>query len=175
VTITETILSDPRLVAGLTVALALGLVAQRFLGWRRYAALHRLRVVVFPLLDGRDGLFLVSRKEYRENDAEYLGTVNASVREVFGTLTGEGDGSPHLLSSIKARPLPDGTTQYSAAHVVWTHTDGSQTEAYLFRAPEGGTDVYGHHEPSVMTPRKHLEGAQTDGDPRQVIGPVVGV
>lgn len=173
--VTEQILSDPRLVAGLTVALAVALVAQRFLGWRRYVTLHRLRVFAFPFLNGREGLFLVSRKEYREDDAEYLGTVDASVRAVFGTLTGDADGSPHLLSSIKARPLPDGGTQYSAAHVVWTHTDGSQTEAYLFRGVDGGTDVYAHHEPSVMTPRKHLEGAQTDGDPRQVIGPAVGV
>lgn len=166
----QPLFDDPRGLAALAVVLAVLLVAQRFLGWRRYAMLHRLRLVVFPLLDGREGLFLVSRKGDRDDD-EYLGTVDKSVAETWKQLVSpdDGDGSPHLLSAVKVRRLADGTRQYAEAHAVWTHADGSQTESYLFAAPDGGTDVYAHNEPSVTTPRKHLTGAQTDGDPYGVV------
>ena len=164
----EPFASDPRAYGALVVILALALVAQRFMGWRRYKMLHSLRTIIFPLLDGKKGLFLVSGKGYTD-DAEYLTTVDESVRGVFQTLVSEGDGSPHLLSSIKVRELPNGDKQYSAAHVVWTHTDGAQTEAYLFSSPEGGTDVYVHVEASVIYPREHLEGEQIDGDTRGVV------
>jgi hypothetical protein len=175
--VTDAILSDPRLYGALLVALALALVAQQYLGWRRYAQLHALRRLVFPILHGWRGLFLVSDKGYR-SDAEYLGTYDASVKQTWMKLVGrhpqlrkdaQGDGSPHLISSVKRRTLPDGSTQLSAAHVVWSHSDGSQTEAYLFVAPDGGTDVYAHHEPGVLDAKDHLSGEQADGDPRGVV------
>jgi hypothetical protein len=55
------------------------------------------------------------------------------------------------------------------AHLVWTHDDGTQSEAYLFRGADGGIDIYSHGEPSVTTPKEHLEGEQIDGDPRGVV------
>lgn len=170
--VTDAILSDPRTYAALLVALALGLVAQQYLGWQRYTKLHALRRLVFPLLHGWKGVFLVSDKGYR-SDPEYIGTYDGSVRETWGRLV-DADHSPHLISSVKRRPLPSGGTQLSAAHTVWSHSDGSQTEAYLFVAPDGGTDVYVHHEPGVMDPEAHLSGEQTDGDPRGVVRDVFG-
>ena len=170
--VTDAILSDPRTYGALLVALALALVAQRFLGWRRYAQLHALRRLVFPILHGWKGLFLVSDKGYR-SDAEYLGTYSGSVREAWNRLV-DADHSPHLISSVKRRPLPSGGTQLSAAHTVWSHSDGSQTEAYLFVAPDGGTDVYAHHEPGVIDAKDHLSGEQADGDPRGVVREAFG-
>ena len=167
------VFDSPAAYAALLVALGAALVGQRYLGWRRYTELHRLRLAIFPLLDGYEGLFLVSTKRARD-DAEYLGTVDeASVRDVFDRLTDAG-GSPHLISTIKERPWSMGTTQFAQAHVVWTHTDGSQTEAYLFQASPDSVDVYAHHEPTVMTPEKHLSGAQTDGDPTGVVTAALG-
>ena len=169
----EPFASDPRAYGALVIIIALALVAQRFLGWRRYKMLHSLRTIVFPFLDGKEGLFLVSEKGYTM-DAEYLTTVNESVRGVWQTLVSDGEGSPHLLSSIKVRELPNGDKQYSAAHVVWTHTNGEQTEAYLFSSLKGGTDVYVHVESSVINPREHLEGEQTAGDTRGVVTEALG-
>jgi len=167
------VFDEPAAYVALVIALAAALVGQRFLGWRRYAALHRLRLAVFPILDGYEGLFLVSTKRARD-DPEYLGTVDdASVRDVWSTLTDAG-ASPHLLSTVKARPWSMGTTQFARAHAVWTHSDGSQTEAYLFAATPSSVDVYAHHEPTVLTPEKHLSGAQTDGDPRGVVTAALG-
>jgi len=170
--------SDPRAYA-LFVAALIALVAwQRTLSWREYAPLHRLKTTVLPILDRLKrhpavpipaGLLLISRKGYREHDAEFLTTDADSVRAVWQRLVA-GGASPHLINSVKRRPTPDGGTQLSAAHVVWLHADGTQTEAYLFAAVEsGGTDIYAHHEPSVTDPEAHLSGAQRNGDPRGVV------
>lgn len=164
----EPIASDPRLYAALVAVLAVLLVAQRFLKWRTYSRLHRLKALVFPIAQRYVRVLLVSSKGYRD-DPEYVATVPDSTRGVWRTLV-EAGGSPHLLSSIKRRPLPDGGTQLSSAHVVWVHNDGSQTEAYVFPAADGdGVDVYAHEEKAIVYPQEHLEGEQTDGDVRGVV------
>jgi hypothetical protein len=162
----DPIASDPRLYAVLLVVLALAVVAQRFLPWETYATIHRAKTVLFPLLQPYVRVLLVSQKGGRD-DAEYLTTIDDSVRGVWATLTSAG-GSPHLICSVKARPHPDGGRQLSSAHVVWLHTDGTQTEAFLFRVA-GGVDVYAHHETAVTDAEGHLSDPQTDGDVRGVV------
>ena len=162
----EAITSDPRLYAGLLVVIALAVVAQRFLSWQTYATIHRAKTVAFPVLQPYVRVLLVSQKGGRD-DGEYLATIDDSVRGVWGTLTAVG-GSPHLICSVKERPHPDGGRQLSSAHVVWLHTDGSQTEAYLFRTADG-IDVYAHSETAVTDAEGHLSDGQTDGDVRGVV------
>jgi len=158
--------NDPVLFAALTVAVVAVLQYQRILSWAEYRRIHALKVRFLPIIDRYTNLFVISRKGTPEEDAEYLTTVSGSVGDVFKRLVA-GGGSPHLINSVKVRPHGDGS-QYSAAHVVWTHDSGDQTEAYLFRA-EHGVDVYSHFEPSVVNVDAHLSGEQTDGDPRGVV------
>jgi len=158
--------NDPVLFAALTVAVVLVLQYQRTLSWGEYRRIHALKVRFLPYIDKYTNLFVISRKGTPEEDAEYLTTVEGSVGDVFKRLVKAG-GSPHLINSVKVRPYGDGV-QYSAAHVVWTHSDESQTEAFLFDA-EDGTAVYSHHEPSVVNVDDHLSGEQEDGDPRGVV------
>ncbi len=165
-------LTDPVPLAVLTL-LVFGVVQyQRTLTWTEYRGLHALKRRYFPLLD-RLWPHAVHTKHRPEDDAEYLLTREQSVKSVWQQLVSE-RGSPHLVSSLKQRPGMDGGVEYSAAHVVWLHDDGSQTEAYLFRNPDGTTDVYAHHEPSVITPDEHLSGEQTDGDPKGVVRSALG-
>lgn len=165
--LSEPIASDPRLYAALLVVIALAVVAQKFLTWQTYSRIHRLKTVVFPVVQPHVKPLLVARKGYHD-DAEYLTTIDDSVRGVWATLV-DGGASPHLICSVKQRPLPEGGTQLSSAHAVWIHNDGSQTEAYLFVGPKGGVDVYSHAETAVTDAEGHLSDPQTDGDPRGVV------
>jgi len=158
--------NDPVLFAALTVAVVAVLQYQRTLSWAEYRRIHALKVRFLPIIDKHTNLFVISRKGTPEKDAEYLTTVSGSVGGVFKRLVKAG-GSPHLINSVKVRPYGNGS-QYSAAHVVWTHDSGDQTEAYLFRA-DSGVDVYSHFEPSVVNVDDHLSGEQEDGDPRGVV------
>ena len=184
-------LSDPVILAALGGVLAVVLLWQRTLTWPEYRALHRVKVGLFPILSsltpdaiparlrripglGRVLTFLfafdsfVNEKGYRGDDAEYLRTDPRAVKTVFGQLRAAG-GSPHLINSVKRRWPPAGGPQYSAAHLVWTHADDTQTEAYLFDNGDGSTDVYVQHEISVTEPEDHLSRGQSDGDPRGVV------
>jgi len=158
--------NDPVLFAALTLAVVAVLQYQRTLSWAEYRRIHALKVRFLPYVDRYTNLFVISRKGAPTEDAEYLTTVSGSVGDVFKRLVKAG-GGPHLINSVKVRPHGDGS-QYSAAHVVWTHDSGDQTEAYLFRT-EHGVDVYSHFEPSVVNVDKHLSGEQEDGDPRGVV------
>jgi hypothetical protein len=169
------VFADPRLAAVLVLAIAALVWYQRTLGWREYQFWHRLKVQVFPFIDRHTSWFVVSDKGWRD-DPECLYRAGATVPEVFRAFVNAG-GSPHLINSIKRRQRPDGTVEYSDAHLVWFHggPGGSQTEAYLFQNPDGTTDVYVHFEPSVLDADDHLDGSQQrDGDPKQVIPSAVG-
>jgi len=160
--------NDPVLFAALTLAVLAVLQYQRTLSWVEYRRIHALKVRFLPIIDRYTNLFVISRKGTPTEDAEYLTTVSGSVGDVFKRLVA-GGGSPHLINSVKVRPY-NGGSQYSAAHVVWTHDDGSQTEAYLFqRGVPSAVEVYAHHEPSVVNVDDHLSGEQEDGDPRGVV------
>jgi len=167
-TAVELLTDNPQLAVALGIVLRLARAYQTTLTWPEYRAAHRLKRGVFPLLNivapGR--IVLVSEKGGRD-DAEYLTTIDAPAREVVTVLRRSG-GSPHLLNSLKRRP-PGNGDPLTTAHVVFTHTDGTQTEAYLFTNSDGSTDVYVHHEPSTDTPLRHLTGTQSDGDVRGVV------
>lgn len=162
------VFDDPVALAVLTLVVAALVYWQRDLTWREYQTVHQIKLRVLPLLDRHTNLFVVSRKgDY--TDPEFLLSMASAPEETFNTLRDAG-GSPHLINAVKMRPAPvTGTRQYAIAHLVWSHDDGSQTEAYLF-SNNGQTDVYAHHEAGVRNPRKHYENTnQQDGDPRGVV------
>lgn len=170
-------LTDPVPMAILTLLIAAIVHYQRGLTWTEYREIHRLKRQAFPLLDRYWDRF-VHRKGGR-GDAEFLRTCDQSVPAVFKQLVAEG-GSPHVVASLKRRPTR-GMEPYepfvhlSAAHVVWSHDDGTQSEAYLFDNNDGSTDVYSHHETGVTDAEGHLSDPQTDGDPRGVVRRALGM
>jgi len=168
--------SDPVSLAVLTAVILAVVQYQRTLSWSEYRTIHGLKRRVFPLLQRVKPLgydHFIHEKGYHD-DEEYLTTVEATVPVVWKQLVAAG-GSPHLINSLKRRDWVDDEVQYSAAHVVWTHDDGTQTEAYLFGPlfdTERGsptTAVYAHNETSVTDPDDHLTDPQSDGDPRGVV------
>ncbi len=165
------VFSDPRYYSVLLLAIVLLVQYQRTLSWTEYKQIHKLKVRYFPLIGQFTSLFLISHKGGRD-DAEYIETVDKSVKEVFTQLNKNG-GSPHILCSIKKRPNPDGEgTQYSAAHILWLKGN-NQNEAYLFENDDGSTDVYAHRETAVTDPVGHMSDKQVDGDPENIIRPAL--
>jgi hypothetical protein len=173
-TATEWLLANPEAAFLLGLVLRAGLAWQSELTWYEYRTLHGLRRMLFPILHKALPFYqrFVSKKRGRD-DAEYIVTLSKSPRGVVSELRAAG-GSLHLLSSIKKRPDKYGDP-WSVAHVVWTHDDGNQTEAFLFANSDGGTDVYAHYETGVSDPVGHLTDKQTDGDPRGVVKSALGV
>jgi len=161
--------TDPVLLAALALVIAAAVHWQRGLTWSEYRAIHRAKVRLFPLLDRVWPHFVHGKGG--ETDPEYLMTRNQSVRSVWKQLVSEG-GSPHLVASLKARDNGRGV-EYADAHVVWIHSDGTQTEAYLFES-DGVTNVYAHHETAVTDPDGHLTDGQTNGDPKGVVRDALG-
>jgi len=173
--VTDRLLDNPAAVAALAALLRGVLAYQSELSWPEYRTAHAAKRATFPTLQriSPAGLSFVNTKGYRD-DAEFVTTVDNSLRAVVERLR-DGGGSLHLINSIKRRETPEGR-QYSAAHVVWTHGDGQQTEAYLFHSVgEAGVDVYAHSEASVTDPVAHLDGPQPDGDPRGVVREALGL
>ena len=170
-----------------------GLIAAAVLRWqhtlsyREYSAIHRVKRRLFPIIDQASrpiirvarrrspALGVVARytiphlihEKGDRSDDEYTATFELSRRVMFDRLTGDG-WSPHVLSSLKRRSSV-GEVQLSDIHAVYQHPDGTQTEIYTFRNPDGTHDLYSHHETSVVDPKGHLTDDQTDGDPRDVI------
>ncbi len=161
-------LNNPQALTILTLVIALLLQYQRSLSWTEYQTIHALKRGILPTIDRLTKLFVVSRKRGRD-DAEYVSTVNKSVRETYMELDTDGF-DPHLINSLKQRPHPefDGP-QYNSAALVKVHRDGTQTEIYLFDMA-GETDVYAHVERAVTDPKGHLLNTnQRDGDVKNVL------
>jgi len=158
---------NPELALALGVCLRAALAWQRGLSWYEYRTLHGIRRLAFPTLQQYAPVAPFVRRKGGRDDAEFLttrrGTVRATVRQLR-----EAGGTLHLISSIKRRPSDHGDP-LSRAHLVWTHADGRQTEAYLFANSDGTTDVYAHVETSVTDPVGHLTETQTNGDARAVV------
>jgi len=161
-------LNNPQALTILTLVIALVLQYQRSLSWTEYQTIHALKRAILPTIDKVTKLFVVSRKGGRD-DAEFIATVNKSVRETYMELDTDGF-DPHLINSLKQRPHPefDGP-QYNSAALVKVHRDGTQTEIYLFDMG-GETDVYAHVERAVTDPKGHLlDTNQRDGDVKNVL------
>lgn len=158
----------PHLLIAVAFVARLARAWQSQLTWAEYRTLHRLKRGVFPLVDRVAGnaILWVSTKRGRD-DPEYLTTIDAPYREVVAALRA-GGGSLHLLNSLKRRPDEYGDP-LTVAHVMWTHSDGTQTEAYLWSNADGSTDVAAHHEESTDHPLRHLTGGQSNGDVRGVV------
>lgn len=173
-TIAEIIFETPELLAALGAVVYAVVRYQRGLSWYEYRTLHGLKRLVFPILNESTalGVSVVNDKRHRANATEYVRTTDRSIRDMAGALVAVG-GSYHLVNSLKSRPEANGTgVEYSRAHVVFFHDDGTQTEIYLFRGSDG-TDVYGHHETAVTDPDEHIQRTrQVDGDPRDVLSRV---
>jgi len=160
--IVTVLVDNPELVVVLAVVTRLIRAWQNQLTWREYRELHRLKRGVFPLVYRVTGgrLHLINDKNGRD-DAEFVATADASVREIFRELSDSG-ASLHLLCSIKRRPDERGDP-LTAAHMVWTRGD-TQVEAYLFDNADGTVDIYAHTEASTDNPLEHLTRRQKDGD-----------
>lgn len=167
------ILETPEGIAAVTLAVVAVLYWQKSLNWREYRTVHRAKVLLAPLVDAHTPYFVLSEKAYRNKSPEFLATRDEGVRAVWERLCESG--SPHLISSVKVREHPEAGRQYSAAHVVWTHSDQTQTEAYLFANPDGTTDVYCHHETSVADADGHLSEGGVAGDPKGVVRDALGM
>jgi hypothetical protein len=177
---TPDLLNDPLGIAAVTIAVVAALYWQRGLGWRDYQAIQKAKITLAPLVDRLPSvvdrfppIFVLSEKAYRNKSPEFLGTRDSGVRAVYERLCESG--SPHLVSSVKARTNPQGRREYARAHVVWTHDDQTQTEAVLFDNGDGTTDVYAHLETSVSDVDGHLEEGGTPGDPRGVVRGALGI
>lgn len=169
------ILETPTGITAVTIAVVALLYYQRGLGWHDYRMIHKLKVRLAPLVDAYTDYFVLSEKPYRNKSPEYLGTRESGVKGVWWRLVESG--SPHLVSSVKYRETPHvpGAREYAVGHVVWTHSDGTQTEAYLFSNGDGSTDVYCHHETSASDVDGHLEDGGVPGDPRNVVKEALGI
>jgi hypothetical protein len=130
---------------------------------------HRFKRGVLPVLARLPvvgpAVLWISEKGGRD-DAEYVTTIDASVRAVVADLR-RGGASLHLINSLKRRPAGHGD-RLTAAHVVWT-IDDEQVESFLFRNTDGTVDLYAHTETSTDDPLGHLTDPQTDGDAYGVV------
>lgn len=156
--ILEIVFSNPALTVTLTV-LVLGAVNwQRGLTYRELRLAHIVKCRVFSILDPwarKRGRPLVNEA----NDADYERTIDANARTVSKAIMDVFD--PHLVATAKRR-----TSGWTHSQWVQIHGDGLQTEVYLFRNPDGTTDVYVQVETAVTDPEGHLEDEQTHGDAR---------
>lgn len=156
------------LLAVVAVVVRFARAYQTELSWAEYRTLHQVKRVVLPVVKelSRGRIFVVSEKGGRD-DEEYLKTVESGYRDVVRALR-NGGGTLHLINSIKKRPDTHGDP-LSAAHLVWSHADGQQSEVYLFSNADGSTDIYAHVETGVSDPLGHLTNEQYDGDTRNVL------
>jgi hypothetical protein len=97
--------------------------------------------------------------------ADYFTTAHARP-DVVERVLHDGGYQRNLASSRKYRTHHDGGKQWAVGSWVLDPTDTDwQHHVYLFPAPNGGTDVYGHRETSVREGAEHLTEPQTHGDP----------
>lgn len=71
------------------------------------------------------------------------------------------------LTSTRKYRMVDGERQWAEGSWVYDPEDVDwQHHIYLFGREDGGTDLYGHREPSAeQKPAEHVSGVHIDGDP----------
>jgi len=175
----QTLLSDPRVLAGLGIAITLLIQKARRLTYREHVTYQTIANRVFPIIDpyarrvGRP----LTRARYgpsEDPDAHKTG-VDLSPRE-FGRRLRKRGFIPSVLSSAKWRESEGGGRSYVHTQYIKFHDspDGKmQTHVYLW-ATDDGLDVYAHYEPAVTRPGAHNKGEQTAGDARDTLYGIPG-
>jgi len=165
--IQDWVLSNPELVLIVTVLVLLVYQWQKGLSYHKYRYVHSFRVLLFRALDPmarQYGRPLVYEKA--TEGPEFVIGLSDSPKTVFHQLNSK-EFSPHLIATVKSRVV-NGQEQYCHSQLVYTHSDGRQTEAVLF-VYNGRCDVYSHVETSVTDPEGHLTDPQEAGDARDTI------
>jgi hypothetical protein len=117
---------------------------------------------LFETLDGLAGHSFTMEKSARD----YITTANATPDAVERALDTAGY-QRNLASTRKYRTHHDGGKQWAVGSWVLDPADTDwQHHVFLFPAPDGGTDVYGHREATVRDPVDHVTDGVTPGDPR---------
>lgn len=98
--------------------------------------------------------------------ADYITTAHADSDAVEIALMEYGY-DRNLLSTRKYREHHGGGKQWAVGSFAYDPEDTDwQHHVYLFKAPNGGTDIYGHREPSPRNPEAHLDTSTgVHGDP----------
>lgn len=120
------------------------------------------RRVLFEKLDGFGGHAWVREK----GDRDYITTAEAAPGVIEKALT-EAGYQRNLASTRKFRTYHGGGKQWAVGSYVYDPAGTEwQHHVFLFEAPDGTTDVYGHREVSVREGKEHvLESNQEPGDP----------
>lgn len=109
---------------------------------------------------------------HEKGEADYFTTAHATENVVEVALDAAGY-HRNLLSTRKYRTHHDGGRQYAIGSfaIPLPPKDGfkRQHHIYLFNAPDGGVDMYGHAETSVVEGTEHLtDTRQEHGDPHRI-------
>lgn len=165
-TLTEQLLSDPRIVTALGLVLLGAVIALRNVGPRRALLFEPIRTVAFRLLNPiatKRGRPLI--REKTEDQAEFIATVDASELEL-AKLLWDGGYRWNPISTKKFRVVE--SRQWSILSVAYRDSvaDEDQHHVYIFRRGDGLLDVYGHREASITDPDAHDGGDDlVPGDP----------
>ena len=103
-----------------------------------------------------------------KSDADYIATVSETPTALTYVLYADGY-QRNLLSTKKYRYV-DALGTYQYTHSSWVKDNGiTQDHVYLFATPlTNHTDIYGHYEPSVQQPVRHLNTSTgVHGDPNK--------
>jgi hypothetical protein len=116
---------------------------------------------LFEWLDGKFGHSFTMEKTARD----YITTVRASPDAVERALASAGY-QRNLVSTRKYRTHHGGGKQWAVGSYVYDPVDTDwQHHVFLFPAPDGKTDVYGHREATVRDPVDHVTDGVIPGDP----------
>jgi hypothetical protein len=119
------------------------------------------RRALFERLDGLLGHSFTMEKSPRD----YITTVHATPDAVETALDNAGY-QRNLVSTRKYRTHHGGGKQWAVGSYVYDPADTeTQHHVFLFEAPDGGTDVYGHREATVRDPVEHVTEGVIPGDP----------
>jgi hypothetical protein len=117
---------------------------------------------LFEFLDGKFGHAFTMEKSARD----YITTAQASPDAVEVALHRAGY-QRNLVSTRKYRTHHAGGKQWAVGSYVYDPVDTDwQHHVFLFPAPDGAADVYGHRETSARNPVGHLTDRLTPGDPQ---------
>jgi hypothetical protein len=187
-TLAEIILDQPVLVFVLSIVLETIIQAVRGIGYRRAYGYHRLRRVVWPLLDPlarRESIMisLLGRtimlpmpgrpllRDKTGRDDEHIATVDVGIMTLLKALWKYGF-RWNPLSTLKYIVV-DGSRQHGMSVVYYESDSGLQQDVHIFRV-DGQWRILGHREPDPTNPGEHVGGdEQVPGDPHGHVAAVL--